>query len=310
MPQLAIVIPVYKARFLRETLRSISNQVNKDFVVYIGDDASPEDIAGIVKEFDGRFIYRYHRFDINQGRDSLIKQWERCIALVKEEKWVWLFGDDDLMSPTCVSRFYEMLEKEEDNADAYRINTIKINEAGSALKYNNFPLSVNAAAFLEMKVSCMLESYIVEYIFLKERYNELGGIPDFPLGWASDDAFWLQLASPKPIRLITGAMVFWRHSDYNISGNIQGKHANLLKIAACLLFITWFKKNCNAYKSNRNKRLIVKWYAGQLCWLGRNLSPRETLRAFLKCISIYPFQGLVALYPFLRKYLADRGAGR
>lgn len=40
--KLAIVIPAYKGRFLKETLDSIAVQAHKDeFVLYIGDDASP-----------------------------------------------------------------------------------------------------------------------------------------------------------------------------------------------------------------------------------------------------------------------------
>ena len=40
---MAIVIPAYKGRFLKETLDSIAVQAHKDeFVLYIGDDASPE----------------------------------------------------------------------------------------------------------------------------------------------------------------------------------------------------------------------------------------------------------------------------
>lgn len=39
--KLAIVIPAYKGRFLKETLDSIAVQAHKDeFVLYIGDDAN------------------------------------------------------------------------------------------------------------------------------------------------------------------------------------------------------------------------------------------------------------------------------
>ena len=40
--KLAIIIPAYKARFLRETLDSILKQNSSEFIVYVGDDASPE----------------------------------------------------------------------------------------------------------------------------------------------------------------------------------------------------------------------------------------------------------------------------
>jgi glycosyltransferase involved in cell wall biosynthesis len=83
-PQLAIVIPAYKARYLRETLASVAAQTNKNFKLYIGDDASPEPLAEIVREFSGELPVQYMRFDKNWGRTVLTKHWTRCIRLSNE----------------------------------------------------------------------------------------------------------------------------------------------------------------------------------------------------------------------------------
>lgn len=40
---LAIVIPYYKINYFEETLKSLSNQTDKKFKVYIGNDASEND---------------------------------------------------------------------------------------------------------------------------------------------------------------------------------------------------------------------------------------------------------------------------
>ena len=48
---LAIVIPAYKARFFKEVLESIAQQDNTDFAVYIGDDASPDDLQSSLPFF-------------------------------------------------------------------------------------------------------------------------------------------------------------------------------------------------------------------------------------------------------------------
>ena len=50
MKQFSILIPTYKARFLRECLLSIINQTDSDFEVIIVDDHSPENIKQIVDE--------------------------------------------------------------------------------------------------------------------------------------------------------------------------------------------------------------------------------------------------------------------
>lgn len=65
---MAIVIPAYKGRFLKETLDSIAVQVHKDeFVLYIGDDASPERLDKIVESYQNKVNLVYHRFSENMG---------------------------------------------------------------------------------------------------------------------------------------------------------------------------------------------------------------------------------------------------
>ena len=51
MNKLAIIIPAYKPDYLEETLESLTKQTNKDFKIYIGDDASPFYLENIVELF-------------------------------------------------------------------------------------------------------------------------------------------------------------------------------------------------------------------------------------------------------------------
>lgn len=67
--KLAIVIPAYKGRFLKETLDSIAVQAHKDeFVLYIGDDASPERLDKIVESYQNKVNLVYHRFSKYGGQ--------------------------------------------------------------------------------------------------------------------------------------------------------------------------------------------------------------------------------------------------
>lgn len=70
---MAIVIPAYKGRFLKETLDSIAVQAHKDeFVLYIGDDASPERLDKIVESYQNKVNLVYHRFSENMGGKDLV----------------------------------------------------------------------------------------------------------------------------------------------------------------------------------------------------------------------------------------------
>jgi len=109
MNKLAIVIPAYKADYFEQALESIAGQTCTNFTLYIGDDASPHDLYAIVKDFESKINLHYKRYDENLGSKDLVAQWERCIDLVKDEKWIWLFSDDDLMAKHCVEEFYKSL---------------------------------------------------------------------------------------------------------------------------------------------------------------------------------------------------------
>lgn len=88
--KLAIVIPAYKACFFREVLDSLAKQSRRDFTVYIGDDASPDDLESIVSDYKDQLDIFYFRFEQNWGGRDLVAHWERCIEL-SDEPLIWLF---------------------------------------------------------------------------------------------------------------------------------------------------------------------------------------------------------------------------
>ena len=99
--KVAIIIPAIKRKFLRKTLRSIFLQSIDNFHIYIGDDASQEDLQSIISDFPQDKI-TYRKFKTNLGSYDLISHWKRCIAMSNNEPWIWLFSDDDIMSSTTV----------------------------------------------------------------------------------------------------------------------------------------------------------------------------------------------------------------
>ncbi len=236
--RLAIVIPAYKTKFLREALQSIASQTDQNFQLYIGDDCSPEPIADVVREFSEKLPIKYHRFDHNLGGTSLAQQWERCIRLSREP-WVWLFSDDDLMEPGCVAAFHMELEKTGGQHDLYRFNTIWVNTARNTSEENpSYPTEETGVEFLQTRLRGTRRSTLQELIFSRQAWEASGGIPDFPLGWASDDAFIAKLGGRRSIRTIAAPRVIWRWSDVNITSDNSGPRLRA-KLKASEAFIRW-----------------------------------------------------------------------
>lgn len=60
---LTIEIPFYKIDFFEDTLKSLANQTNKNFTVYIGNDASSENPINIFNKYKPRINLKYKKFE-------------------------------------------------------------------------------------------------------------------------------------------------------------------------------------------------------------------------------------------------------
>lgn len=280
---LAIVIPAYKPTFLRDVLDSIANQTSRHFHLYIGDDAGPEKIADIVSEFSSKLPITYRRFEKNLGSESLVKHWKRCISM-GSEPWVWLFSDDDLMEPDCVEKFLLELKVTEGRHDLYRFNTFSINGDGHVLSENPSHRQNEAGAdFLVARLQGGRTSTAQELVFSRTAWESVGGFPDFPLAWASDDAFIAILGSRKPIRVIPGPRVRWRISGRNISSDNSFGIA-VQKLQACREFVEWatdfFKKNPptdGQLTNGRLANLLEDWFFMQMIYRRRLMDFRSSI---------------------------------
>ena len=260
MDKLAIVIPAYKVIFLHHTLTSISNQTCKDFTLYIGDDSSPDDIKSIVDLYCNRISIIYKRFEDNLGETDLVAHWERCIDLTRDEEWIWLFSDDDVMSENCVEGFYEMLARYD--------NEISLN------KVFRFNLSITDADLnllrryvtpQDFSVEYFLESYFtnhnfrnkgVEFIFSKKAYSEKEKYVNFPLAWGSDTATMLKYGQSAGFVTIEKGQVFWRDSGYNVSSSSDPK-INNQKPYITNLFLKWVIDFIKVYKGSQFHEKLI-----------------------------------------------------
>ena len=239
MSTLAIVIPLYKIDFFKFTLESLANQTCKDFTVYLGDDCSKDDFKTLVEQYKDRLDIHYTRFDENLGGKDLVAQWNRCIALVHDEPWIWLFSDDDVMDCQCVERFYDTVS---DDYDVYHYNVKVIDETNSIVRsMNAFSEVITSEELYKGKSTNQLNSFVVEYIFRRELFERSGGFEWYDLAWNTDLATWIKLGQEKGIKTIHESCVMWRESGVNITPN----HDNLMVYRKMLIdvdFIAWTNK--------------------------------------------------------------------
>jgi glycosyltransferase involved in cell wall biosynthesis len=273
--ELAVVIPAYKARFLRRALESIAQQTNKRFKVYVGDDASPENIEQICDDFSHRLELRYTGFEKNLGSTSLVQHWNRCVNM-SSEPCIWLFCDDDLMEPNCVEMFYQTNDRENRQHRVLRFNTLTIDDTDHVIRINPpHPLTESGIRFIYHRLKGERLSYLSEYIFAREAFIENSGMIDFPLAWCSDDASWLAYSKGGEILTIQEAQVHWRRGAFNITPS--GARNQIAKMEAAFEFVGWLS-NFLDVNGTGNQQLS-----------------RETMQALLKAWFIRQLRGVAPI---------------
>lgn len=248
--KIAIIIPAYKSRFLRQTLDSLAAQTCRDFAVYVGDDASPEPLEAIVRSYEGKLSVTYHRFAENLGGRDLVAHWERCIGL-SGEPLVWLFSDDDLLPPDGVERVLAASRREGTEKAFFRLPLIVVDAEGQQ-KLANPPLTEGKTsdyAFLLDKLNGRISSAAIEYVFSRDVWRASGGFVSFPLAWCSDDATWARFARyAGGMTNVPGAPVCWRNAEgENISNSSRFDRE---KLCATTLFIRWIARTYKCHKGD------------------------------------------------------------
>lgn len=238
---LAIIIPYFKIDFFEKTLNSLANQTNKNFTVYVADDASPNDIEDLIKSFEGVLSISYTKFSNNLGGKSLVKQWERCLQLVSNEQWVTFLGDDDYYDINIVADFYKNIDQiNQHKSKVVRFATSVVNENGNSIS-NVFlhPKVETDVKFLNRKFSKKTRSSLSEHFFNLEELQKVGFI-DLPLAWHSDDLAVLAVSKGNVIFSINSSKVYVRVSTVSITGKNDN---TALKAKATLDFFFLYINN-------------------------------------------------------------------
>ncbi|CAM4307065.1 glycosyltransferase family 2 protein [Flavobacterium terrigena] len=254
---LAIIIPYYKLAFFEAALQSLANQTDKRFRVYIGDDASPEDCSTVLKQFEGHFDFKYHRFETNVGGTSLSQQWERCIELLDEdEKWFMILGDDDYLSENVVAEFYENYPEINEKSYVVRYATKVINQIDNVLSevYTN-PLFELGIEYISRKINGKTRGSLSEFVFNKKEFLKYK-FTNYPSAFYSDDKIVLDLSAKKNIFSINEAIVFVRISSESLSG--QTEKVNDKLFLARFQFYQYLIKNKLNFLDKFTRKIIIE----------------------------------------------------
>lgn len=217
---ISFALPAFKGEFFEKAVRSILSQSYAELELVVLDDASPDDIAGILAKFPDPRV-RYARNLENLGGKDLVANWMRCLEMCRGE-YVVLAGDDDEYGEDFCAEMVAVARKHPELAVMHG-RLIRIDEDSKITGVSSLASEVESV--IDYLWHFKDQSRILacpDVMFKMSALRSIGGIVKLPLAWGSDLATWLLLAKQAGIGYSQNALLHWRYSGRNISSQKWG----------------------------------------------------------------------------------------
>ncbi len=232
----SITIPAYKKKYLAEAIESCLSQTYPCFEVIIVDDASPEDLKSVVKDYEDCRL-RYFRNEHNCGAVDVVDNWNICLSYCTGD-YVICMGDDDKLTPECLQRYTELIQKYP-NLDAYHGHAQIIDENSEVFEEQiPRPKYESVYSLIYHRWTDRHRQFIGDFCYRVETLRKVGGYYKLPLAWASDDITAVQMTGTKGVANTQLPCFQYRVNRYTISRSSNG----YLKLESIFQEKEWYEK--------------------------------------------------------------------
>lgn len=231
----AFVIPAYRSAHLGRTLHSLAAQTDHRFTVYVGDDASQDDIRSVIFPYSETLGIQYVRFETNAGLESLYLQLRRCLALTQGESWICFLSDDNELTPRAVSRLHRCMARHPET-DVFHWNADVIDPAGNVTgKLRRFPGSLSVEQLFRQVYGRGESAPLSGFVFRREAL--VSALPEGETDiYRKDGVLILKAAERNGVRTVPWSRLLWRRHGAGISSNPATDEKVIL---SDLAFLRW-----------------------------------------------------------------------
>ena len=204
-PFFSVVIPTYnQANFLKKALKSLEDQLFKNFEIIVIDNCSKDKTFKIVKEFTKKIIYRRinNRGSIARSRNVGIK--------LSKGKWICFLDSDDYWLPNKLKKVFTLIKKKKIDVICHSEHVIneeikkkKIWHYGPHTK-NFYQTLLKKGNRFSTSASCVKKKFLLRKKIKFEEQNSFITAEDYSffLHLAFHKATFLFLNKPLGCRLI------------------------------------------------------------------------------------------------------------
>jgi|GEM_PF-2948811 len=259
--KLTVIIPIYnRSRMLAQALNSLHWQTYKNFTVIVADDASSENLQGVVEQFPAMNI-TYHRFDENLG------QFQNAMrgASLCQTDFMKLLYSDDLLFPDALELQIKALEEMPESSICL----------GSYIEFEEFldkkeitickTLTPYIPASRSSKQWAKLENFNCFFpsacMYRTDIFHEIGGF-NTTLSGIGDWELYVALSSRYPVVATDSAVCAMRlHQDQVTRKFFLNSDSLQIKD------VIWMTSKANPYRARLNLPLIQQTFLRhQIFW--------------------------------------------
>ena len=232
-PLVTVAIPAYKTTFLKEAINSVLSQSYTNLEIIIVNDHSPNDVRGIVNQFEDKRI-SYYENQTNLGKDNPANNWNMCLRYAKGE-FFCLLCDDDLYHSQFVSTMLTLADCNKE-CNVFRARACFIDREGKETDwYPSSPQFETTTDYMWHTFKGLRKQTISEFFYRTEHIRRHGGYALLPLAWYADYLSIFNFSTEGGIVSTYQTMVQFRLSGENISS--QDDKNTITKIKATNLYV-------------------------------------------------------------------------
>ena len=275
MPKVSVIIPTFNRReFLQSAIDSVLKQTFQDFEIIVVDDASGEDVQGIVQGFcEERIKYIHH--EINKGEAGA-----RNTGLMHSKgEFIAFLDDDDEWFPDKLRLQMNVLENSPAHVGGIYSGYIAIDCANQKSHIRIPTKRGNIYRDLLVKNSVGTPSTVL----IKRECIKSAGFFDEKICYGTDHDFYLRIARDFDFEFIAAPLIQYHIHDNRISSNPEMITKGLEVMAHK------YKEELGELRHLRQRQIGLCYLSVgvQLCYKG---DLKKGIRAFIKSILLYPFE--------------------
>ena len=247
-------------RWIQLSVKSVLSQTFSEFEIVFVDSGSTDGTIEWLRSLTDKRVKIYETV----GRLNIVENWSRFSTLPKA-KYMTIMGHDDILYPTYLETIDKLIESHPE-AGLFQTHFNFIDGKGDMIrKCASMKPRYSPAELVEHILQHKIEITATGFMMLSEKYDGIGGIPDYPNLLYADTELWIRMILDSYL-VVSPVLCF----DFRFHIENTSKSAGNIRLVAferMVDFLNGLKNENEGFRQiiDRNAEAFLKNYAIGSC---------------------------------------------